>query len=192
MAKIDEMPGEEMVDLFDRYDRPLGRVASKLQAHRQGWWHRSAHVWIYDRRGRVLLQKRAAIKDTFPGLWDISVAGHVSASESPLQGALRELGEEIGLRDVSPQELCLWKTFSMEYPYPSRGWMNREHCYVYLLQRDLDTDALVLQPEEVERVRYFTPGEFSRLTAQESGQAVPHEDYYRAVREEIVKKTFNI
>lgn len=192
MTKLDELPGEEMVDLFDRHDRPLECVMSKVQAHRQGQWHRSAHVWIYDRRGRVLLQKRSPLKDTFPGLWDISVAGHVSAGESPLQGALRELREEIGLQDVLPGELCPWGKFSIEYPYPERGWINREHCYVYLLHRELDTDALVLQCEEVEQVRYFTPEEFLRLTAQESGQAVPHEDYYRAICEEIVKKTFNI
>ena len=182
---------EENVDIFDRDDRPAGRIATKRQAHEQGLWHRSAHIWIYDRRGNILMQKRSASKDTFPGLWDISVAGHISAGESPLEGALREMREEIGL-EVPPEEPEYLTTIHMEYPYPQRGWTNREHCYVYLLRRDLDPAALVLQKEEVETVRFFTPQEFSRLTLAERGIAVPHENYYRLIGDTIVKKNFNI
>ena len=185
------MAEEEKVDLFDRNDRPLGSSAAKRQAHEQGWWHRSAHVWIYDSRGRILMQKRSPAKEAFPGLWDISVAGHVSAGETPLQGALREMREEIGL-SVPEEDLRYLTTIHMEYPYPERGWVNREHCYVYLLRRDLDPDALVLQAEEVSQVRFFSMDEFSLLTLAERGVAVPHEDYYRMIGREIVKKTFNI
>ena len=97
LSKTPKTMSEEYVDLFDSDDRPLSRSVPKRQAHQQGLWHRSAHVWIYDRTGNILMQKRAQTKDTFPGLWDISVAGHISAGEPPTEGALRELKEEIGL-----------------------------------------------------------------------------------------------
>ena len=57
--------------------------------HRDGDWHRSVHVWVVDTaeagRGaaRVLLQRRSEHKDTYPGHWDVSVAGHVEAGDGP-------------------------------------------------------------------------------------------------------------
>lgn len=182
---------EEPVDIFDELDRPTGQVSLKRTAHEQGLWHRSAHVWIYDGRRRILMQKRSADKDTFPGLWDISVAGHISAGETPVEGALREIREEIGLT-VRENELEYLTTIRMEYPYPKFGWTNREHCYVYLLKKDLDPDALALQKEEVEQVRFFTPEEFSELIMADRGVIVPFENYYDMILDAIVKKTFNL
>lgn len=179
---------EEAVDVFDRGDHPAGNVVPKRLAHEQGLWHRSAHVWIYNDRGDILMQKRAATKDTFPGLWDISVAGHISAGESPLTGALREIREEIGT-EAHPEELEYLTTIHMEYPYPQRGWINREHCYVYLMKKDLDPNKLALQKEEVEAVRFFSPGEFSELIKADRGIIVPHDNYYEMILEAIVKKT---
>ena len=117
LSKTPKTMSEEYVDLFDSDDRPLSRSVPKRQAHQQGLWHRSAHVWIYDRTGNILMQKRAQTKDTFPGLWDISVAGHISAGETPTEGALRELKEEIGL-EVQPDQLELLTVIHMAYPYP--------------------------------------------------------------------------
>ena len=188
LSKTPKTMSEEYVDLFDSDDRPLSRSVPKRQAHQQGLWHRSAHVWIYDRTGNILMQKRAQTKDTFPRLWDISVAGHISAGETPTEGALRELKEEIGL-EVQPDQLELLTVIHMAYPYPRLGWFNREHCYVYLLESDADPNTFTLQREEVEAVRFFTPEEFSHLTLGERGVAVPHEDYYRQILDAIVKKT---
>ena len=179
---------EEAVDVFDRDDHTTGNIILKRQVHEQGHWHRSAHVWIYNDRGDILMQKRAATKDTFPGLWDISVAGHISAGESPLTGALREIREEIGT-ETGPDELEYLTTIHMEYSYPERGWVNREHCYVYLMKKDLDPDKMSLQKEEVEAVRFFSPREFSELIKADRGVIVPDNDYYTMILEVIVKKT---
>lgn len=179
---------EEAVDVFDRGDCPTGNIVPKKQAHEQGLWHRSAHVWIYNYQGDILMQKRAAAKDTFPGLWDISVAGHISAGETPLGGALREIREEIGT-EARPDELEYLTTIHMEYPYPQRGWINREHCYVYLMKKNLDPNKLTLQKEEVEAVRFFSPGEFSELIKADRGIIVPHDNYYEMILEAVVKKT---
>ena len=179
---------DEAVDIFDRDDRPTGRAVPKRQAHEQGLWHRSAHIWIYNDRRDILMQKRSSAKDTFPGLWDISVAGHISAGETPLDGALREIKEEIGT-DADARELEYLTTIHMEYPYPQRGWTNREHCYVYLMNKNLNLAKLVLQKEEVEAVRFFSPREFSELIKADRGIIVPHDNYYGMILEAIVKKT---
>ena len=52
----------------------------------------------------LLLQKRSKEKDSFPGCYDISSAGHISAGDEPLETALRELEEELGIK-AEPEQL---------------------------------------------------------------------------------------
>ena len=73
--------------------RPVltGSFKARAAVHRDRDWHRSVHVWVVDRDAsaavwRVLLQLRAADKDTFPGMWDISAAGHITGSDERCSG----------------------------------------------------------------------------------------------------------
>jgi isopentenyldiphosphate isomerase len=55
------------------------------QVHRDGDYHRAVHVWIFaESTQQLLLQRRASCKDSWPNLWDISSAGHISAGDSSL------------------------------------------------------------------------------------------------------------
>ncbi|MEL6180862.1 MAG: NUDIX domain-containing protein, partial [Myxococcota bacterium] len=45
--------------------------------------HRSVHIAVFDRKGRLIIQKRDRYKDTYPGHWDSSCAGHVEESDYP-------------------------------------------------------------------------------------------------------------
>ena len=71
-------------------------------AHLDGSLHPTSHIWIVRRNHSsgwdLLLQKRSLSKDSNPGCYDISSAGHVSAGDTYLPAALRELGEELGIR----------------------------------------------------------------------------------------------
>lgn len=180
---------EELVDIFDINECPTGVITTKLSAHQKGLWHASAHIWIYNSKGEVLLQKRSTTKDTFPGMWDISVAGHIDAGETPLKGALREVSEEIGVK-LREKDLLYYTTIHMEYPYAAKGWINREHCYVYLCQMNVDPSTLVLQKEEVDDVKFFSLDEFKKMIKADRGIIVPHENYYNTIVEAIVKKAF--
>jgi 16S rRNA (adenine1518-N6/adenine1519-N6)-dimethyltransferase len=61
-------------------------------------------VFVYNKRGDLLLQKRSLLKDACPGLWDSSVSGHLDAGEDYAPAAVRELEEEMGIRAESPLE----------------------------------------------------------------------------------------
>lgn len=95
----------EMLDVVDGRNQVVGQ-ASRAEVHRRGLKHRAVHMLIEDPRGRLYLQRRAAHKDCDAGLWDTSAAGHVEAGEDYQTAALRELGEELGLTDVSLAPLC--------------------------------------------------------------------------------------
>src|SRR5579862_1982864 len=93
----------EMFDLYDADGRSLGRSKAREEVHRDGDWHRSAHVWIYTGEGCLLFQRRAHDKDTWPGRLDASIGGHYRAGEDR-DGVVREAQEELGLA-VSLAEL---------------------------------------------------------------------------------------
>jgi 16S rRNA (adenine1518-N6/adenine1519-N6)-dimethyltransferase len=94
--------GEEMFCVVDAQDRVIG-YGSRDLVHVNNLRHRAIHVLIFNQRGEVFLQKRSIWKDTHPGKWDSSTAGHVDAGESYEEAVRRELREEIGI-DECPIE----------------------------------------------------------------------------------------
>jgi isopentenyl-diphosphate delta-isomerase len=87
----------EYVDVLDSSGRPVGKMKPKSEVHRDGDWHGAAHLWILNREGQILIQRRSPTKENWPNLWDVSVAGHISAGEGPVEAALREAQEELGV-----------------------------------------------------------------------------------------------
>ena len=142
---------DELLDILDETGRPTGEVLAKGEAHRRGLWHRCFHCWVCgsDPAGPyLLLQRRAATKDTWPGYLDITAAGHLSAGEKTLDG-LREVEEELGLK-VAPERLVPLGTIKIEQPLPTG--CDREFHEVFLLQDDTPPENLRLQKEEVESI----------------------------------------
>ncbi|NNM67938.1 MAG: NUDIX domain-containing protein [Spirochaetales bacterium] len=144
---------EELFDLCDENGNLLGVTETRSRVHAQGLWHKSAQVWILDSQNRLLLQRRDPSKQTDPGKWDISVAGHVSAGQSVLEAALRETHEELGLV-LSPSELVMVFSVRREYLQPETGFLDREIHHNFLCRRDVNLSELVLQPGEVVEVAW--------------------------------------
>jgi isopentenyldiphosphate isomerase len=89
---------EETFDVVDERDHVIGRVR-RGEAHRNPHLiHRSVQVLVFDRRGRLLLQRRSATKDLFPGYHCASASGHVAAGEDYARSAARVVREELGVR----------------------------------------------------------------------------------------------
>ena len=149
----------EDLDVCDEKGQPAGGIVSREKAHRDGIRHRTAHVWVIrEEKGRiqVLLQKRSADKESFPGMYDTSSAGHIPAGCEPLDSALRELREELGIEAVEGQ-LRYLGAICNRYEAQFRGkiFRDNEYCSVYLYREPLDAESLHLQAEEVERVDWF-------------------------------------
>ena len=140
-----------MLDILDESGQPTGKVVPKSEAHRLGLWHRCFHCWIYgsDPGGSyLLLQRRAAAKDTWPNYLDVAAAGHLASGEKTLDG-LREVEEELGLR-VAPERLVPLGTRKIEQEIP--GGCDREFHEVFLVFDATPPGDLRLQKEEVDAV----------------------------------------
>ena len=91
---------EEQFDIFSADGIHLGQAA-RSRVHREGLWHKSAQIFLFDSNGRLYLQRRAAEKDICADLWDQSVAEHLSPGETYIEAALRGLEEELGVTGVA-------------------------------------------------------------------------------------------
>ncbi|KAB2061785.1 hypothetical protein ES319_A10G109300v1 [Gossypium barbadense] len=85
-------PYVEQVEYLDvltkigkKISKKIGGSKPRGDVHRDGDYHKAVHVWIFtESTQELLLQKRADCKDSWPGLWDISSAGHISTGDSSL------------------------------------------------------------------------------------------------------------
>ena len=107
----------EIFDIIDENGNPTGQTVERSIAHAEGIRHRTAHIWIIrwkNGRAEILLQKRSRNKDSFPGKFDTSSAGHIQAGDEPLGSALRELEEELGIHAV-PEDLQFAGKFPISF-----------------------------------------------------------------------------
>jgi isopentenyl-diphosphate delta-isomerase type 1 len=153
--------GEEWFDVVNDRDEVIGRELRR-NVHARGLWHRAVHVLVFDRAGRVFLQKRSMLKDLSPGLWDSSCSGHVDSGEDYDTSAVRELFEEIGVRGSQTPERWFRLNACVE-----TGW---EFVWVYRLRHD---GPFVLHPEEIEKGDWFTPAEVTQWMARKSADFCP-------------------
>ena len=158
-AELGKIVIMEYFDVVDEAGQPTGKTVSRENAHTYGILHRTAHVWIVrqaDARLQVLLQKRSMEKDSFPGLYDTSSAGHIPAGDESVPSALRELSEELGITAL-PEQLHYAGTFRIQYEKEFHGRMFRDNevTRVYVYQEPVDAETLTLQKSEVDEVRWF-------------------------------------
>jgi isopentenyl-diphosphate delta-isomerase len=80
---------DEVFDLVDERDHVIGRVRRGDAHHNPDLIHRSVQVLVFDRLGRLLLQRRSQTKDLFPGYYCASASGHVTAGDEYARAARR-------------------------------------------------------------------------------------------------------
>ena len=176
---------DELIDIISD-DLSFVKTALKSEAHKHGWLHASIHVWFYTNQNELLFQKRSPNKIAFPNLWDVSVAGHISAGEKPLTSALREVEEEIGLK-IDANELNFIGTFKELHKHNS-DFLDREVHYIYLSKLKVSISELIIQEEELTDLKLIPISEFENdLLNPDSIKAfVSHEtNYFNFILSEI-------
>ncbi|MGC8478519.1 MAG: isopentenyl-diphosphate Delta-isomerase [Candidatus Micrarchaeia archaeon] len=96
---------DQKVVLVDENDREIG-LEDKLKAHQNGGkLHRAISVFIFNDKGKLMMQQRALTKYHGAGLWSSTTCSHPFPGEKPIDAAHRRLKEEMGF-DCDLKELC--------------------------------------------------------------------------------------
>ncbi|MEY8759241.1 isopentenyl-diphosphate Delta-isomerase [Chryseobacterium tongliaoense] len=138
---------EEFVVLVNPEDEVLG-LMEKQQAHINGLLHRAFSVFLFNRKGEMLLQKRASEKYHSPGQWTNAVCSHPRKDETYLEGANRRVKEELGIVTE------LSEKFNFIYKADVGGGL-WEHELDHVFTGNYDAD-FNLNKEEVEEIRYIS------------------------------------
>ena len=89
---------EEFLVKVNSKDKIIGKVSRKIAHQNNKIIHKAVGLVVFDKKGRMLMQKRSKTKDLYPGIWTVSVSGHVGVGEKEEKAILREAKEEIGLQ----------------------------------------------------------------------------------------------
>ena len=143
--------GQEYFDIYSDSGVCIGKALRSECHGNPSLLHRTAHVVVINpETGAVLLQKRKMTKDIQPGKWDTAVGGHLAPGESYLDGAKRELSEELGIQDdVKLEWLFVEKV---------RNDIESEDAGVFALYHK---GPFKFQTSEIDELRFWSKDELS-------------------------------
>ncbi len=173
----------EYIDVLDERGKFTGKITTREEVHKKGYWHKGIQVFIINSNRELLIQKRSANKKKHPNLWDISCAGHLSAGDTSVSGAIREMEEELGIR-VSAKEIILIDTLVKSY-IPKPGFFENEFQDVYLCFKDFTIQEITRQKDEVADVKYISFEDYKQLILTEDLNFVNRKRTHQEILEKI-------
>lgn len=177
---------DELIDILTPEGKPTGEIALKSEAHKKGLFHATVHIWLFTSDEKIVLQKRALSKKVFPGLWDISVAGHIAAGENVLNSAIREVKEEIGLQ-LQQEDLIKIGTRIHQVSH-ANGIQDNEHHHVFIAELKTSIEGLIIQEEEVAAIKLFDLDILKNTKKHKNVLLSRFHDYYVSVYNQIYQK----
>jgi len=134
------MMGTDQVILVNEKDEQIG-LMEKIEAHEKALLHRAFSVFVFNKKGELMLQQRALTKYHTPGLWTNTCCSHQREGETNVEAGKRRLLEEMGFTTD------LKDTISFIYKAPFENGLT-EHEYDHILVGQYDEDPKP-NPEEV-------------------------------------------
>lgn len=143
-----------MKEIFDIYNAdlmPTGRTFCEQSELKSGEYGLLVHI-IIKCKSRFLLQQRALCKKFYPGQWD-TTCGKVRAGESALNGAIREVYEELGIKSVESEYKMLY----------GKIYAEKVFLTIFLLEKDFDLSEIRIKEDEVADVKLCSLEEMTEI-----------------------------
>ena len=157
---------EELIDVLDENGIKTGETLPRSEIHKKGLWHRIIVVAIINDKNEILIQQRSDNKDKNPGMWDISVTGHLSAGQDSLSAATREISEEVSVSLGYTVEV---KDFRFMFSFRKEEYVNENHYdrqfydFFILRQKGLTSENITFQESEVQAIKFVSVSEFNQM-----------------------------
>lgn len=179
---------QELIDVLNENGIKTGEILPRSEVHKKGLWHRIIVVAIINEKNEILLQQRSNDKDKNPGMWDISVIGHLSAGQDSLMAATREISEEVS---VSLGYSVNVKDFRFMFSYRKEEKVNENHFdrqfydFFILRQAGLNNENIKFQSSEVQAIKFVTISELNEM--REQNLFVNRDECYEALSEYLFR-----
>ena len=158
---------EEFLEVYSPEGTKTGQKKSKSEIHRKGLFHSTVHVWIFTEEGNILIQKRSKKKELNPGVWDVSVAGHVKFNENIKKAAKRETLEETGI-NINTKDLLKIGVYRSVNIHPTA--IDKEFFHTYILKIDKNSINLDFKNNEVDDLKFISIEEMESLIKKENNK----------------------
>lgn len=140
-------PQDEIFPVVNEKDEVTGKI-TRYQAHNSPHIiHQATVILVFDKEGKLVIQKRSLTKDTCPGYWAEGVGGHVKYGEDYLSVAVREIQEELGITASLENLQPLGKIITI-----SNWEKEMTQVYKYILPDDF---TFHIDPKEVSEVKFI-------------------------------------
>ncbi len=161
----------EKWDLYTKYREKTGKEHIRGEEIPEGLYHLVVHVWIRNSRGEYLLSRRAADRPTYPFFWE-TVGGSVLQGETSIEGAVREVKEEVGIT-LSPESGQLAFTKIRD---TVNGEKFRDILDVWVFYYDGEADLTAATTKEVAECKWLRSDQIYDLFQEQ--KLVPTLDYF--------------
>ncbi len=125
---------QELFPLVDEEGRVIGSAMRGECHDGSKRLHPVVHLHVFDSAGRLYLQQRPLWKDIQPGKWDTAVGGHVDFGEEIADALHREVREELGVEDFTPE-------FLLRYVFESDCERELVHVYKTVYEGEIHPSA---------------------------------------------------
>ena len=159
---------QELFPVVNEQGETIGKITRREAHDGTKILHPVVHLHVFNSKGELYLQHRPEWKDIQPGKWDTATGGHVDYGETTEQALVREVREELGITDFSPEFVCR---------YVFEGKREKELVYVH---KTIYDGKITPNEEELQGGRFWSKSEI--LSNMGKGIFTPNfEDEYRKV-----------
>ena len=179
---------EELIDVLDENGIKTGEILSRSEIHKRGLWHKVIVIAIVNENNQVLMQQRSYNKEKNAGMWDISVAGHISTGQDSLSAAKREINEEVSVNlgyTVDIKEFRFMFSYRIEEKV-NDNYIDRQFNDFFILRKNgLKEEDIKIQESEVEKVKFVDVSELNNMI--ENKEVVERDALYKELMDYLFR-----
>lgn len=178
----------EYIDVLDENGVKTGEILSRKEIHQRGLWHRAIVIAIINGNNEVLLQQRSINKDKNAGLWDISVAGHISTGQDAVSAAAREINEEVSIGIKSKVSITNFRymfSYRVSQKFADNYVENQFYDFFILRKKRLRAIDITFQASEVQAIKFVSLQKLEKILQTDC--IVKRDPVYDALRDYLYR-----
>jgi len=148
------------IDVLSESGLRTGQIMNRGEIHTIGLPHRAVHLYLFNNKGDILLQKRAENLDHYSSMYSISLTGHIDSGEGSSKALKRELKEELGLNHYEIKYSFL---FSYRKDAKLGDYIDKQFNDVYVGRTNVDLKDINYDKSEVEKLEFVPFSEFRSM-----------------------------